>query len=159
MNKTMPPEVAMGSEFTTELHLVAQACAANVVVRDTVPDNAGYVRSEPSATADGKQLSWPIGNLEAGDARDIKLVLKAEQEGTIVDCASVSADPRTCAATKVVKANMQLTKTAPAEVVICDPIPMTLTVKNTRQQRAERGESERSPARRADQRRQEQPGV
>ena len=54
MNKTMPPEVALGSEFTTELHLVAQACAANVVVRDTVPANAAYVRSEPSATADGK---------------------------------------------------------------------------------------------------------
>ena len=112
MNKTMPPEVALGSEFTTELHLVAQGCAANVVVRDTVPANAAYVRSEPSATADGKQLSWQIGNLEAGDSRDIKLVLKAEQEGTIMDCASVSADPRTCAATKVVNPAIQLTKRA-----------------------------------------------
>ncbi|MCX6928689.1 MAG: hypothetical protein NT154_36575 [Verrucomicrobia bacterium] len=131
MNKTMPPEAALGSEFMAELHLIAQACAANVVVRDTVPANASYVRSEPAATVDGNRLTWQLGDLESGDSRDIKLWLKAEQEGTIVNCASVSADPRTCAATHVVHPAIQLTKKAPAEVVICDPIPMTLTVKNT----------------------------
>lgn len=131
MNKTMPPEASLGAEFMAELHLTAQACAANVVVRDTVPANASYVRSEPAATVDGKQLTWQIGDLEAGGARDIKLWLKAEQEGTIVNCASVSADPRTCATTHVVRPAIQLTKTAPAEVIICDPIPMTLTVRNT----------------------------
>ena len=52
-----------------ELHLTAQACAANVVVRDTVPANASYVRSEPAATVDGKQLTWQIGNLESGESR------------------------------------------------------------------------------------------
>ena len=48
-----------------------------------------------------------------------------------MNCASVWSEPRTCAATKVVNPAIQLTKTAPAEVVICDPIPMTLMVKNT----------------------------
>ena len=113
-----------------ELHLTAQACAANVVVRDTVPGNATYVRSEPAATVDGKQLTWQIGDLDSGASRDLKVWLKADKEGTIVNCASVSADPRTCAATHVVRPAIQLVKTAPAEVVICDPIPMTLTVKN-----------------------------
>ncbi len=131
MNKTMPPEVTMGAEFMAQLHLAAQGCAANVIVRDTVPDNASYVRSEPAATVDGKHLTWQIGDLEAGDARDISVWLKADQEGTIASCASVSADPRTCAATKVVHPAIQLTKTAPAEVVICDQIPTTLVVKNT----------------------------
>ena len=131
MNKTMPPEASLGSEFMAELHLTAQACAANVVVRDTVPANASYVRSEPAATVDGNRLTWQIGNLEAGESRDIKLWLKAEQEGMIVNCASVSADPRTCASTRVVHPAIQLVKKAPTEVVICDPIPMTLTVKNT----------------------------
>ena len=131
MNKTMPPEASLGGEFMAELHLTAQACAGNVVVHDTVPANASYVRSEPAATVDGNLLTWQIGNLEAGESRDIKLWLKAEQEGMIVNCASVSAEPRTCAATRVVHPAIQLLKQAPAEVVICDPIPMTLTVKNT----------------------------
>jgi uncharacterized repeat protein (TIGR01451 family) len=131
MNKTMPAEVSLGREFLAELRLTAQACAANVVVRDTVPANASYVRSEPAATVEGKHLTWQVGDLESGDSRDLKFWLKAEQEGTIVNCASVSADPRTCAATHVVRPAIQLVKIAPAEVVICDPIPMTLTVKNT----------------------------
>ena len=131
MSKTMPAEASLGGEFMAQLHLTAQACAANVVVRDTVPANASYVRSEPPATVNGSQLTWQVGDLESGDSRDIKLWLKAEQEGTILNCASVSADPRTCASTHVVHPAIQLTKKAPAEVVICDPIPMTLTVKNT----------------------------
>jgi uncharacterized repeat protein (TIGR01451 family) len=131
MVKTMPPEVSLGGEFLAELHLTAQACAANVVVHDTVPANASYVRSEPAATVRGNQLTWRVGVLEAGESRDIKLWLKADQEGMIVNCASVSADPRTCAATRVVHPAIELTKTEPGEVVICDPIPMTLTVKNS----------------------------
>src|SRR5579859_5387310 len=53
LTKTMPPEVSMGNEFATELHLTAQGCVANVVVRDTVPANASYLRSEPSAAVEG----------------------------------------------------------------------------------------------------------
>ncbi len=131
LGKTMPAEATLGREFMAELNLTAQACAANVVVRDTVPANASYVRSEPAATVNGKQLTWQIGDLEAGAARKIKLWLKAEQEGEIVNCASVFAEPRTCASTRVVHPAIQLVKKAPAEVVICDPIPMVLTVKNT----------------------------
>lgn len=131
MTKTMPPEVSLGGEFTAVLHLTAQACAANVVVRDTVPDNASFVRSEPAATANGKQLAWPIGDLEAGESREIKVWLKADQEGTIANCASVSADPRTCASTRVVHPAIELTKNEPKDVNICDPIPVTLVVKNT----------------------------
>jgi uncharacterized repeat protein (TIGR01451 family) len=131
MSKTMPAEAALGSEFMAELQLTAQGCAANVVVRDTVPANASYVRSEPAATVNGAQLTWLVGDLESGDTRDIKLWLKAEQEGMIVNCASVSADPRTCAATRVVHPAIQLTKSEPGEVLICDPIPVVLVVKNT----------------------------
>ena len=57
MNKTMPVETALGSEFLSELHITAQGCAANVVVHDVIPDNATYVRSEPTATVDGNQLT------------------------------------------------------------------------------------------------------
>ena len=131
MTKTMPAEVSLGGSFETELNLTAQACAANVVVRDVVPANASYVRSEPAATVDGNKLTWPIGDLDAGQSRSIKLWLKADKEGTIANCASVSSDPRTCASTRVVNPAIMLTKTEPQDVTICEPIPVTLVVKNT----------------------------
>jgi len=131
MSKTMPAEVALGETFAAELHLTAQACAANVIVRDMVPGGTSYVRSEPAAAVDGDRLTWVVGDLDSGEARTIKVWLKAGKEGTIVNCASVSGDPRTCVATRVVNPAIQLTKTEPKDVVICDPIPVTLTVKNT----------------------------
>lgn len=38
--KSTPPEAILGSEFLTELTLTANGCAANVIVRDTVPAGA-----------------------------------------------------------------------------------------------------------------------
>jgi uncharacterized repeat protein (TIGR01451 family) len=131
MTKTMPPQVPLSGEFMAQIQLTAQGCAGNVVIHDTLPGNAAYVRSEPAATAEGKKLTWQIGDLDAGATRTIKVWLKAEKEGTIVNCASVYAEPRTCAQTVVVNPAIQLSKSAPAEVVICDPIPMTLVVKNS----------------------------
>ncbi len=131
MTKAMPAETTLGGEFTAELTVTAQACAANVVVHDAVPANATYVRSEPNASVDGNQLTWNIGDLDAGESRTIKVSLKAEKEGTIVNCASVSADPRTCASIQVVNPAIELTKTEPAEVTVCDPIPVRLVVRNT----------------------------
>lgn len=130
MDKTMPETVTLGGSFASELTLTAQGCAANVVVQDVVPGNTGYVRSEPAATVDGDRLTWRIGNLDAGESRNIKLWLKAEKEGTIVNCATVSADPRVCASTRVVNPVLSLTKTEPNDVIICDPIPIVLVVRN-----------------------------
>ena len=97
LSKTMPVEASLGTEFVTELTITAQGCAANVVVRDTLPAGASYVRSEPAATVEGNQLIWNIGNMDAGQSIKGKVVLKADKEGTLVNCATVSADARVCA--------------------------------------------------------------
>lgn len=131
MSKTMPGEAVLGGSIESELRLTAEGCAADVVVRDVIPANASYVRSEPPATVDGNTLTWRLGDLDAGSSQSIKLWLKAEKEGTIVNCASVAANPRTCSSTRVVNPGIELTKTQPEDVTICDPIPVTLVVKNS----------------------------
>jgi uncharacterized repeat protein (TIGR01451 family) len=131
MTKTMPPSATLGGEFAADLNITAQACAGNVIVLDKVPENASYVRSEPAATVDGNQLTWKIGDMEAGQTINAKIWFKATKEGTIVNCATVSADPRVCGSTRVVNPAISLTKTEPKNVIVCDPIPVTLVVKNT----------------------------
>jgi uncharacterized repeat protein (TIGR01451 family) len=131
LTKTMPREVALGGEFAADLSITAQSCAANVVVRDRVPAGASYVRSEPAATVDGDLLVWNVGDMDAGQVINGKVWFKAEKEGKIVNCATVSADPRTCAEILVVNPAIQLTKSEPAEVNICDPVPVVLVVKNS----------------------------
>lgn len=131
MTKTMPREAVLGGEFAADLSMTAQACAGNVVVRDQIPANASYVRSEPAATVEGNQLIWRIGDMDAGQTINAKIWLKPTKEGTIVNCATVSADPRVCGSTLIVNPAIELTKTEPKDVSICDPIPVTLVVRNS----------------------------
>lgn len=131
LTKTMPREVSLGSEFAADLSIVAQSCAGNVLVTDRLPAGASYVRSQPEAKVEGDQLIWRIGDMEAGQTINAKVWFKAEKEGKIINCAVVSADPRTCGETLVVNPAIELAKTQPAEVIICDPVPVRLVVKNT----------------------------
>ena len=131
MTKTMPAEASLGGEFTAELKLTAAACAGNVVVRDTVPAGASYVRSEPSATVEGNELVWKIGNMDGGEAKSIKVTFRADKEGTLINCATVSADPRVCAATFVGKASLSIEKTGPETATINSDVTYRIVVKNT----------------------------
>jgi uncharacterized repeat protein (TIGR01451 family) len=131
MNKTMPAEASLGGNFTAELKLTALACAADVVVKDTVPAGASYVSSEPAASVAGNQLTWNLGNLDAGEARTLKVTFKADKEGTLVNCASVSANPRTCASTFVGKPMLAIDKTGPETAVINSDVTYNVVVKNT----------------------------
>lgn len=129
--KSTPPEAILGSEFLTELTLTANGCAANVIVRDTVPAGASYVRSEPAATVEGQDLVWKLGNLDAGQTRKLQVWLKADQEGQLVNCATVSADPRVCGVTFVGKPVLAIEKTAPENAILGAEVTYNLVVKNT----------------------------
>lgn len=131
LGKTMPAEASLGSEFTTELTITAQGCAANVVVRDTIPAGASYVKSEPAATVEGNQLIWNIGNMDAGQTLKGKVVLKADKEGTLVNCATVSADARVCASVIVGKPVITIDKSGPETATIGQDVTYNIVVKNT----------------------------
>ncbi|MGA3283622.1 MAG: hypothetical protein ABSD57_04090 [Verrucomicrobiota bacterium] len=129
--KKVPAEATLGQEYMTELDATAVACADNIVVVDHVPAGASFVRSDPPAQVDGDKLTWNLPDMNAGQAQSIKVWLRADKEGTLTSCATVKADPKVCGDTRVVKPDIQLTKSEPGDVIVCDPIPVTLVVKNT----------------------------
>ena len=129
--KSMPAETILGSEFESDLSITAQGCAANVIVRDTIPAGASYVRSEPAATVEGNQLVWNIGNMDAGQIIKGKVVLKADKEGTLINCATVSADARVCASTIVGKPVITIDKTGPETALLGQDVTYNIVVKNT----------------------------
>lgn len=131
MTKRMPAEVTLGQEFMYELNPVAMGCAGNVVVTDRVPAGASYVRSEPPAEVQGDLLVWRLPDMDPGASQNIKVWLKAEQEGRIASCATVRADPRVCAGTVVGKPMLAITKTGPETALLGAEVPYTITVSNT----------------------------
>lgn len=131
LTKSMPEEVSIGGDFACELTITAQGCAANVVVRDTIPSGASYVSSEPAATVENNHITWNIGDMDAGQTLKCKVVLKADKEGTLMNCATVYADARVCATIFVGKPVITIDKSAPATALIGQDVTFGIVVKNT----------------------------
>jgi uncharacterized repeat protein (TIGR01451 family) len=130
MTKTMPAEVSLGQEFMYELNLTAVACAGNVIVTDRIPNGAAYVRSEPAAQVQGELLIWKFSEMDARASISIKVWLKAEREGTLTSCATLSADPRLCASTFVGKPLLSIEKTGPATALLNSDVAYNIVVAN-----------------------------
>jgi uncharacterized repeat protein (TIGR01451 family) len=123
--------VSVGDTFTYDLTATAQADVADTLVADTVPAGASFVSSDPAATQDGDRLSWKLGNLSKGESRSIKVTLKAEKQGDLTYCASVSAVPRVCVVTTVGMAQLAIKKTGPEMAQLGSDITYNITVQNT----------------------------
>ncbi len=129
--KKAPPMVSVGDTFTYELQAAATCDVADTTIVDNVPGGASYVSSEPPAAQEGARLTWKLGNLARGESRTIRVTVKAEREGELANCATVSAIPRVCVSTMVGKAQLALKKTGPEMVQLGQNVTYTVTVQNT----------------------------
>jgi uncharacterized repeat protein (TIGR01451 family) len=130
MSMAMPPEVGFGETFTYEIRPAAVACVGNVVVTDLVPEGTSLVGTEPTANVSGNQLTWNLGNLDAGEAKVLKVTVKADKEGTLTSCATIKADPRVCAKTVVGRPQLAIEKTGPETAMQGDDVTYSVVVRN-----------------------------
>lgn len=130
MTKTMPAEATLGESFVSEIKVMAAGCAANVVVMDMLPEGASLVSTTPEASVSGKTLTWNLGNMDPGETKVLKLTLKADKEGTLVNCATVKADPRVCAKTVVGRPQLAIDKTGPEVAQLGSDVTYNVVVKN-----------------------------
>lgn len=128
--KTLPPEVAAGGEFSSELTVAATANVTNVMVRDEVPAGAVYLRSEPVATVAAGDLVWKLGSLSAAQVVKIKIWFKTENLLTPSSLATVTVAPRLSASVCVGKPLLQLEKTGPEIATLGTEVAYNLVIRN-----------------------------
>ena len=137
ITKKAPSKALLGEAFLYEIWVCnpSQVDADDVVVRDDLPDGMTYIDSSPAATVAGQQLAWSLGTLPAGGKKTFRVTVKPTRTGPATNRASVHGQPGLSdedeAQTLIVAAKLSVTKTAPEEVLICDPIPYTVVVSNT----------------------------
>ncbi len=133
VEKTLPAEVLVGQKFdyAYKLSNLTDYPIHMVTLADRVSANftSAEVDPKPSDTRDGV-ATWQLGTLGPKETKTIRVKGSSAEEGTVTTCGWATYSPLLCEDVRVVKAALQLTKNAPAEVILCDPIPMTLTVKN-----------------------------
>ncbi len=133
VEKTVPAEVLIGqkfgysykvsnlTDFPLQMVTLADRVTSNFTTSDADP--------KPAQTSEGI-ATWQLGTLGPKETKVVRVNGASKEEGSITTCGWASYSPILCEDIRVVKANIQLTKTAPTDVLICDPIPMTLVVKN-----------------------------
>ncbi len=130
LSKAMPKEASLGQIFEYQLNYSAADCIGNVKITDVVPAGASYVKSEPAAQVDGSHLSWQMASLDAGQSGVVHVWLKADKEGTLSSCATISADPRTCASTFVGKPTLTIDKSGPETATLGSTVNYSIVVAN-----------------------------
>lgn len=131
MTKKVPATAALGETYECDLTVNAIVDVADVVVTDMIPDGTSLVKAEPQATVEGRKLTWRMDTLSKGQTSTIKLWLKAEKEGQLVNCATVHAIPHGCVATFVGKPAITIEKSGPATAKVGDSITYSVVVRNT----------------------------
>ncbi len=134
LERLAPAEVRAGETYSYEVKLtnltrteiqdlvLTEQIAAALTVTDILP---------PPDSRDGNTAVWGLGALTAGQSKTVKISGSSSGTGDLESCAQVTFSMGACSVTKVVQPELTLSKTAPAEVLVCDPIPLRFVVTNT----------------------------
>jgi uncharacterized repeat protein (TIGR01451 family) len=133
LEKCMPRQVQTGTEFeyTIKVSNLTDGALTDVIVTDTLSENVQHKSSTPPANIQGNKLIWAFAGLGPKQSVEIKGVAVAVASGILKNCADVTYKMPVCVQSVSVQPNIVITKTAPAEVSICDPINVVFKVENT----------------------------
>jgi len=135
VERTGPSEARLGQTFEYQIKIanVTDSPLTEVVATETGADSFKFISATPAPeSAQGKEIRWNLGNLAPRETRTIKVNGTSVKEGPLENCMTVRASclADRCLMITVVEPKLQLTKTLPAEVLICEPIPVRIVVKN-----------------------------
>ncbi len=134
LDKIMPNEIGLNRSFnyTIKLTNLTDTNLTDIAITEHLPDNFKYLSSNPSAKHEEKKLTWDVPALGP----------KARQQFTVSGMATFTAPLKhsttvitpvipAVAVIEVIQPELKLTKTAPAEVLLCDLIPVRFVVSNS----------------------------
>lgn len=131
VSKKLPGLIELGQEATYTIEVQARENARNLTIREEIPANTKFIRSEPEAVVVGNQLIWSFPMLERGSSKTLAVTLRPEQEGRIEGHTTVTVEPQALAATMVGKAKLTLSKKAPTIALVGSDVTYTIEASNT----------------------------
>ena len=133
LDKSMPGEVPLNAPFKYSIKVtnVTGMTVTDVVVTETASSNLKIENASPAATKEGDDIVWKLGSFEPKESKKITVSAIATSSDCVKTCAAATYKILACANVKVVEPKLKLVKTAPSEVLLCDPIPVKFVVTNS----------------------------
>jgi len=134
LEKSAPKEVLVGKDFDYKIRLtnMSRSTLEGVMLAGKLPENFRVVSTTPQADIVGKDATWDVGKMAPGESKLFVVRGAATKSGSLYGCSDVTFRiPSACVAIEAVEPALQIAQTAPAEVLICEPIPIKIVVSNT----------------------------
>jgi len=133
LEKVFPSQVGLGEPFDYQIKVtnLTDLDVDDVVVKDSLPANYKLESSTPkTSSVAGGDAQWALGSLAPRASKTINVKGTATSVATLNSCAEVTYKSALCSAIKVVEPKLKLVQSAPPEVILCDLIPIKVTVSN-----------------------------
>lgn len=128
-----PREVAVGQPFDYEMIVTnrGEEPVEQLTVQQQLPAHFKVISSEPAMErAENGASTWELGELAPGDSRTIRLTGRATEARPLRSAGSTSYLSQVSLTTQVVQPSVGLTASVPEDVLICETIPVNLTITN-----------------------------
>lgn len=131
LEAVVPTEARFGSRIHYQLTATAMDCAGRVRVHVELPDGVVPGKADPPAAVSGSSVTWELGSLESGQSRVLGVDGMASKAGALRLSASISAEPRICAETVVLRPELAVETQGPTAVTLGEDFVAAVTVRNT----------------------------
>ncbi len=133
---TAPPSAVLGGEVavTSTITNVGKVESRSMTLTSSMPEGLQYIRSQPPAFVDGRNLTWTFGQLPAGQAHTVQTVFKALRPGQVVSNAAVVTeeglrDEKQTTIT-ITTAALKVAITGPPTGAVGAPVNLQLAISN-----------------------------
>ena len=134
IERITPAEVRINEEFTYEIRVtnisrgridefsLVEQFPASFKVRSMTPDGGGGAAG---------QASWAMRALEPGATQSVQVTGSTDKPDQLDWCATITIKTTACISTKIVEPRLVVEKVMPAEVTLCQDIPIRVRVMNS----------------------------
>lgn len=126
----LPERCMLGDQFPLDVEVRACDDVCNVIIEAHLPETVSYIKSNPEAQVNGKDVSWKLGSMQKGEARCLKVWLRCECEGDVCACFCASAQVVRFCSLLCAKPLLVCEKCATPEVCPGDCVNFSVSVTN-----------------------------
>ena len=134
LDKTVPKEAELNRTFDYFIIItnLTETMLTDIVVNEELSDNFKFTRANPAARKDVNKLVWEIKSLGPKASKRITISGVATNADPLEHCTTVETPLiPACAAIRIVEPRLELMRSAPTEVLLCEPIPVVFVVTNS----------------------------
>jgi uncharacterized repeat protein (TIGR01451 family) len=134
LERFAPPEIRAGSAFdyTIKLTNLTTGDVGDLILTERLADGFAMTSMKPEPkSSSGQTATWHLGTIKSRESQTLTISGSASTVGELSSCATVTFTTQVCSKITIVQPALEVAKTLPPEVMLCDPIPMTVRVTNS----------------------------